>query len=217
MHNNEWHDILIKHLAKHVEEIISDRPTSCGFLMDFTAIFLEELAKATAENISKSKVNSLILPFTTTMVDRASQPKKIKLSTAEQQYNWVDTYLPTDEIATNADNLLQDSFNGISTTDAGKKNVITVYGWDLSSQEEKACKANSSIFKTEGRKRQLYEANARWLRLDENQPISSSTTVSANKKVKIMLEYNRSQEVTEYLEQLSSQKILYDRTKRPVC
>lgn len=47
-------------------------------------------------------------------------------------------------------------------------------------------------------------------------PLSASTPTNAEKKVKIMLQLNRSQDTSEYIRQLrSSPKIPYDSAKKP--
>lgn len=45
LHRNKWDRKLIKQLNEHVEKSILDKSTSIGFLMHYTEIFLDELAK----------------------------------------------------------------------------------------------------------------------------------------------------------------------------
>lgn len=45
LHCNSWNKALIKQLNAHIEKSILDKSTSTGFLMHFTEIFLDELAK----------------------------------------------------------------------------------------------------------------------------------------------------------------------------
>ncbi|XP_037049096.1 ribosomal RNA processing protein 1 homolog isoform X2 [Bradysia coprophila] len=63
LHGHKWDKKLIKQLNEHVEKSILDKSTSIGFLMHFTEIFLDELAKVSVGKISRSKVTLLLQPF----------------------------------------------------------------------------------------------------------------------------------------------------------
>ncbi|KAJ6638831.1 Ribosomal RNA processing protein 1 like [Pseudolycoriella hygida] len=63
LYRRKWDKTLIKQFNEHVEKILMDKSSCAGFLMHFTDIYLDEIAKVTNGKISKSRVTLLIQPF----------------------------------------------------------------------------------------------------------------------------------------------------------
>jgi len=168
-----------------------------------------------------------------------SKQKKKKLVNC-----WVETDLTPEEIPINVSTSCQESFNGSSSTDADMENVINsttgpftvTEGWDAPLQEGEV----EYFISRSNTKQRISDANEELSNTDNSQstpvlnpvlidkklklkstsspsaPLLASTPTNAEKKVKIMLQLNRSQDTSEYIRQLrSSPKIPYDSAKKP--
>lgn len=206
LNSTDWDEKLIEALAEQIKNFTADRNRSYRFLKQFADIFLEGLAKATDGKVSKNKFNCLISPLTSHIHDGNLRRdfKSDGQSNFVQEMTNVETQPKKIKLSKAAD----------------KENVITVCDyWHPSLEEADARENEHCTSRSQQRKHKVNEANARWFRCDNNQQALSRVSVSSTsgkKSVKFMLQYNRSQEATEYfLQIINSPRNPYDGTKMP--
>ncbi|KAJ6637031.1 Ribosomal RNA processing protein 1 like [Pseudolycoriella hygida] len=173
---------------------------------------------------------------------KLSKPEDSKQKKRKLVDSWVETKLTPEEIATDVSSTCKTSSNG-TLKQTKTKNVINsatgpfkvTDGWDAPLQEGEI----EYFVPKSNKKREIIEANEKLSNIENGQSKqvlkptvdkkpkkrSDKSTPSRNalctptnseKKVKIMLQLNRSQNTSEYFRQLrSSPKIPYDSAKKP--